>query len=111
MLGEWLGDVHPERVRRLLGRRPAAEPLDPEQVERAVLRALRHAAATRRLAVTVRVLEGGVVELLGRAPDERSRQAAADAAAAVAGADVVVNRILVEGRDLPPGVPTPGSGA
>lgn len=110
VLGEWLGDVHPERVRRLFRRRPAPEPLDPGQVERAVLRALRNTAATRRIAVSARVLEGGVVELMGVAPDERTRQAAGEAAAAVAGADVVVNRILVEGRDLPPGVTAPGSG-
>lgn len=109
VLGEWLGDVHPERLRRLFRGRPAAEPMDPDHVERAVLRALRNTAATRRLTVSARVLEGGVVELWGTAPDERTRQAAGEAAAAVAGADVVVNRILVEGRDLPLGVPAPGS--
>lgn len=108
VLGEWLGDVHPERLWRLFGGRPAPEPMDPEQVERAVLLALRNTSATRRLAVSVRVLEGGVVELWGTAPDERTRQAAGEAAAAVAGADVVVNRILVEDRALPPGVPAPG---
>lgn len=111
VLGEWLGDVNPERVRRLLGGRRAPEPLDPDHVERAVMRALRNASATRRLAVSARVLEGGVVELMGVAPDERTRQAAGEAASAVAGADVVVNRILVEGRDVPPGVTAPGSGA
>ena len=110
VLGEWLGDVNPERLRRLFRGRPAPEPLDPEQVERAVVRALRNASATRRLAVSARVLEGGVVELTGTAPDERTRQAAGEAAAAVAGADVVVNRILVEGRDLPPGVSVPEAG-
>lgn len=111
VLGEWLGDVNPERVRRLFGGRPAPEPMDPDHLERAVMRALRNTSATRRLAVSARVLEGGVVELMGVAPDERTRQAAREAASAVAGADVVVNRILVEGRDVPPGVTAPGSGA
>jgi len=111
VLGEWLGDLHPERVRRLFRGRPAPEPMDPDQVQRAVLRALRAASATRRLAVGARVLEGGVVELTGVAPDERTRRAAGEAASAVAGAEAVVNRILVEGRDLPPGATAPGSGA
>jgi osmotically-inducible protein OsmY len=84
--------------------------MDPEHVQRAVQRALRNTSATRRLGVSARVLEGGVVELTGVAPDERTRQAAGEAASAVAGADVVVNRILVEGRDVPPGVTAPGSG-
>lgn len=109
VVGEWLGNVNPDRVRRLLGGHRAPEPMDPDRVERAVLRALRNTSATRRLAVSARVLEGGVVELMGVAPDERTRQAAGEAASSVAGADVVVNRILVEGRDVPPGVTAPGS--
>src|SRR5262245_10093185 len=84
VLGEWLGDVHPERIRRIFRGRPAPEPLDADQVERAVVRALRTTSATRRLSVAARVLEGGVVELTGTAPDERTRQAASEAAAAVA---------------------------
>src|SRR6185503_14661192 len=77
VLGEWLGDVHPERVRRLLrGGGVDPTPMDPDHVQRAVLRALRTTSATRRLAVSARVLDGGVVELTGTAPDERTRQAA-----------------------------------
>jgi len=110
ILGEWLGEVNPERLRRLFRGRPAPEPIDPALIERGVIRALRNTSATRRLTVSARVLDGGVVELTGTAPDERTRQAAGQAAAAVAGADVVVNRILVEGRDLPPGVSLPESG-
>ncbi len=107
VLGEWLGAVHPDRVRRLFRGRVAPEPSDPSQVERAVLRALRGASATRRLNLGARVLDGGVVEITGVAPDERTRHMAGEAAAAVAGADVVVNRILVEGRDVPPGHTAP----
>jgi osmotically-inducible protein OsmY len=103
VLGEWLGAVHPERVRRILKGPASGEPIDPSQVEREILRALKNASSTRRLALSVRALDGGVVELTGTVPDERTRRVAGDAAAAVAGADVVVNRILVEGRDVPPG--------
>jgi hypothetical protein len=105
VLGEWLGAVHPERVRRLLRRGPTPVPADTERMEQAVRHALRTMPATRRLDLSARALDGGVVELTGRAPDERSRRAAGEAAAAVAGADAIVNRILVEGRDLPPGMP------
>ncbi|MBI4502622.1 MAG: BON domain-containing protein [Gemmatimonadetes bacterium] len=107
VLGEWLGDVHPERVRRILGGKRTSEPLDPAQVERKVLRAFKTTAATRRLNLSARALDGGLVELTGIAPDERTRQVAGDAAAQVAGPDLVVNRILVQGRDIPPGHTAP----
>jgi hypothetical protein len=103
VLGEWLGDVHPDRVRRIFGPRVQAEPVSPEQVEREVLRVFRSLSATRRLGLTARALDGGIIELTGIAPDERTRQVAGDAAARVAGADIIVNRILVQGRDVPPG--------
>jgi len=107
VLGEWLGAVHPERVRRILKGRATPEAVDPSQVEREILRALKNTSATRRLTLSARALDGGVVELTGTAPDERTRRVAGEAAAAVAGADVVVNRILVEGRDIPPGQAVP----
>ena len=103
VLGEWLGDVHPERVRRIFSGRRELEPTDPAQIEREVGRILKTTAATRRLNLSARALDGGVIELTGVAPDERTRQVAGDAAAGVAGGVIVVNRILVEGRDIPPG--------
>jgi len=103
VLGEWLGDVHPERVRQIFSGRRAIEPTDPAQVEREVLRILKTTSATRRLNLSARALDGGVIELTGVAPDERTRQVAGDAAAGVAGGAIVVNRILVQGRDIPPG--------
>jgi hypothetical protein len=108
VLGEWLGDVHPERVRRIFsGRAPKTEPVDPGQVEREVLRAFKNTSATRRLNLGARAMEGGVIELTGIAPDERTRLVAGEAAATVHGADIVVNRILVQGRDVPPGHTAP----
>jgi hypothetical protein len=60
-------------------------------------------AATRKLNLSARALDGGLIELTGVVPDERTRQVAGDAAAGVSGADIIVNRILVQGRDVPPG--------
>jgi len=105
ILGGWLGAVHPERVRRILGGKREPETVDPARLERDVLRALKTTSATRRLNLSARALEGGLVELTGIAPDERTRQSAGDAAR-IAG-DVVVNRILVQGRDVPPGHTAP----
>ncbi len=109
ILGEWLGAVHPERVRGLFGKKPAPAPADPARLERDVLRVLRNTSATRRLALSARALDGGLIELTGVAPDERTRLVAGEAAAGIAGADVVVNRILVEGRDVPPGHTLPSN--
>jgi len=103
VLGEWLGDVHPERVRRIFGGKREEEPTDPAQVEREVLRAFKSTSATRRLGLSARALDGGIIELTGIAPDERTRQVAGDTASRIAGAEIVVNRILVQGRDVPPG--------
>jgi len=108
VLGEWLGDVHPDRFRRIFGARAEVEPTDPEQVQREVVRALKSNSATRRLGLSARAIDGGIIELTGIAPDERTRQVAGDAASRIAGADIIVNRILVQGRDVPPGHIMPG---
>lgn len=102
VVGEWLGDVNRERlrsaVRRLGGEMP---PVDPAALERLVLRALRGDPRTRHLPIQVRVVDAGLVELTGRVPTEEARERAGEAARAVAGADAVVNRLLVEGTDVP----------
>ena len=105
--GEWLGDVHPERVRRILGGKAEPRASDPAQLEREVLRVFKNTSATRRLNLSARALDGGLVEITGVAPDERTRQVAGEAAASVAGSDLVLNRILVQGRDIPPGHTAP----
>jgi osmotically-inducible protein OsmY len=107
-----LSDVATEPVRdavRNLRRSGRNAPSNPEEVEHAVSLALRDDPDTRDLAVRVDALGDGIVELTGTAPDPLSRQIAADIARAVPGADIVVNRILVEGSDGAPAVapPTP----
>jgi len=103
--GEFLGDLGTERVRGAVGRlrRPAAPetPLDPAQLETAVVDALSGHPKTEQLTVGVRALGDGVVELSGTAPTAAARQAAGKVARTVRGAGVVVNRILVEGDDVP----------
>ncbi|GBD33590.1 hypothetical protein HRbin33_02585 [bacterium HR33] len=100
--GEWLGGVHPERVRRAVRRfGPRILPArDPQAVERAVLRALRSDPRTRNLAIGVRAISDGLVELTGTVPATELRRHAAAIAQAAAGDDVVVNRLLVEGEDV-----------
>jgi osmotically-inducible protein OsmY len=97
-----VGDVDADRVRRVvrgLRGEESAGPDDPARLERDILSALRGNPNTRRLDITVRALGGRLVELTGTVPDETARETARSLAAEVHGADVVVNRILVEGVD------------
>lgn len=105
LLSELLGNVDSDRFRRAVGRlRPGThegpEP-DAAEVERAVDEALRHNPTTGPLAIRVRAVGEGVVELTGTAPDATARSLAGDLARGVDGARVVVNRVLVEGTDVP----------
>jgi osmotically-inducible protein OsmY len=105
--GEFLGDVTSERVKRWIGARPRRRRDESEErtvqsdVERAVQGALSEHPTTRQLAVRVHALGDGVVELTGQVPDRAARELAGTVARGVSGADVVINRILVEGEDLP----------
>jgi hypothetical protein len=103
--GELLGDLGTERVkgavRRISRSERAVLELDPQDVERAVTSALAEHPKASDLAVGVRALGDGVVELSGTVPDNAARRIAAKIARGVAGAQVVVNRILVEGDDVP----------
>lgn len=100
--GEWLGGVHPERVRRAVERlRPPTSPArDPQAVERAVLRALKTDPRTQNLGIAARAISDGLVELTGTVPTGELRRYAAEIAQAAAGHDVLVNRLLVEGEDV-----------
>ncbi len=100
--GEWLGGVHPERIRRAVRRLgPQISPArDPQAVERAVLRALKSDPRTGNLRIGVRAISDGLVELTGTVPAPELRRHAAEIAQAAAGDDVVVNRLLVEGEDV-----------
>lgn len=105
LAGEWVGNVHPARLKRLAGRfrrLPPAPALEPRELETAVRAALRDNPATRRLAVSVQSPGPGLIELTGEAPTGVLRRTAGEIARSVDGADVVVNRVLVRGEDLPP---------
>ncbi len=102
--GEWLGRVDAARVRRVVHRlRPELPPGDPGALEATVRRALRSQPATRYLKVRVRAAGERLVELTGRVGDAVARErAGATAREAVPGC-VVINRLLVEGEDVPRG--------
>jgi len=105
-LGEFFSEVDPERVsgavRRLKAR--STEPTAaPEEIERAVTGALGENPQTRHLDVRAHALGEGIVEITGTVPDSDAREHAAMVARGVAGPYVVVNRILVEGDDVPRG--------
>jgi hypothetical protein len=110
VLGGSVGDVHADRVKQALGRlsgsgrRPS-----PEQLEGTVRDALRADEATRDLDLEVHAAGEGLIELTGAVSDALARRAAGDVARAVSGVDVVVNRILLQGTDLPPTPATPAS--
>jgi hypothetical protein len=102
--GEFFSEVDPGRVtgavKRLKRRR--AEPVTPpEEIERAVNGALGENPQTRHLDVRARALGEGIVEITGTVPDAAARTHAATVARGVAGTYVVVNRVLVEGDDVP----------
>ena len=110
---ELLGDLGPDRVKGAVRRLRRSEretlEVDPQDVERAVVAALAEHPKASDLAIGVRALGDGVVELSGTAPDTAVRRIAAKVARGVAGAEVVVNRILVEGDDVPRRHSTPSS--
>ncbi len=103
ILRELLTLVSTEPVRSAVRRlRPEAEigdDHDPLEVQRSVEQALEDDPGTQSLTVRVEALGDGIVELTGSVPDALSRQLAGDVARGVPGADVVVNRVLVEGSD------------
>lgn len=108
VIGEMLGDVHGERLRgivRRFGPTPPAAPPDPATIVRGVRARLRAHPKTRRLDLRVYSVGAGLVELSGRAPDATARRIAGDLARSVPGAEVVVNRIEVEGSDPPQTIP------
>ena len=102
VLSEMLGNVDSDRFKSAVRRiRDGSdeEPPDPEQLERNLLSALRGNPITRQAEIDVQAFGDGLIELKGTVPDERTRDIARDLAQSVAGADVIVNRLLVEGVD------------
>ena len=103
VMRELLSDVSTEPVKNALGRLRQTEthdePEDRESVERAVQDALGEDPDAATLEVKAAALGDGIVELTGTVTDALDRQLAGDIARGVSGADIVVNRILVQGSD------------
>ena len=99
LVRQFLSDLATEPVKNAVRglRRPgSAEPADQTDLERAIESALDADPDTHSLNVKVEALGDGIVELTGTTPDPLSCQIAADIARGVPGADIVVNRILVD---------------
>jgi osmotically-inducible protein OsmY len=109
VLGGSVGDVHADRVKRAFGRLSGARRASPAALEDDVRTALRSDEATRDLDLEVHAPGEGLIELTGAVTDALARRAAGDVARAVPGVEVVVNRILLKGTDLPPTPATPAT--
>ena len=104
VFGGLLGDVDSDRVRRAVRRlRPYVDEDEIEdrqdEVEDDLLATLESNPATRGLNLEVHALGGGLVEITGVAPDQRTRELAGELARDIFGSAIVVNRVLVEGTD------------
>ena len=104
VFGGLLGDVDSDRVRRAVRRlRPYVDEDEIEdrqdEVEDDLLTTLESNPATRGLNLEVHALGGGLVEITGVAPDQRTRELAGELARGILGSAIVVNRVLVEGTD------------
>lgn len=113
LLGEWVGDVNRDRVRRGLTRlrkaEPKAPPIDePKLLRQVVTQALRAAPDVSMRGIKVHPIDAGVVELTGWTDDEAERERLAEVARGVRGVSSVINRVLVRGvDDAPPGPDSP----
>ena len=70
-------------------------------IERTVRNALEGEARTRYLKARPRVLGEKLLELVGRVPTQAARERAAEVARQAAPGFTVINRLLVEGQDIP----------
>jgi hypothetical protein len=102
--GEWLGDVDADRVRRAVQQfGPPPGPPDAPGLERTVRGALEAEAGTRYLRVRPRLLGEKLLELVGQVPSPAARERAGAVAQAAVPGFTVINRLLVEGQDVPRG--------
>jgi hypothetical protein len=97
------GQVDIAKVRKAVrGLRSAPrEDIDPEELAREVTEVLDANPTTRRMGIRAAAIGNGVVELKGTAQDESERELAANLVRNNTSAPVVINRILVEGIEIP----------
>ncbi len=100
-LSEWLGDVNPDRVKRVADklRDSRATRLTAAASMRAVEAALAADPRLAGLTIEARAVNRGAVELRGWVPTRTIRTAAGRTALAVPGIESVINSILVRGED------------
>ena len=101
LLREFVGlDTEPVKkaVKRLSGSQREPKE-DHSAVEDAVIEAWENDPDLRHLALAVEALGDGIVEVTGTASSQMTRQLAGDVARSVQGADVVLNRIHIEGTE------------
>jgi hypothetical protein len=111
---QFFSEVSPRHVSgavKRIGRRSSSRDAKPsDTLERAVNGALDENPKTRQLNVRAHALSDGIVELVGTAPDRDARAVAGIVARGALDDAVIVNRILVEGEDVPrrPSAPRAG---
>jgi hypothetical protein len=100
-LSEWVGDVNPQRVRRIADRLREQEPtrLTASASVRAVQVALGAEPRLAGLSIEARAVSRGAVELRGWVPSRSVRTLAGRTALAVPGIESVINSLLVRGED------------
>ena len=100
-LSEWVGDVNPQRVRRIAERLREQEPtrLTASASVRAVQVALGAEPRLAGLSIEARAVSRGAVDLRGWVPSRSVRTLAGRTALAVPGIESVINSPLVRGED------------
>ena len=100
-LSEWVGDVNPQRVRRIAERLREQEPtrLTASASVRAAQVALGAEPRLAGLSIEARAVSRGAVELRGWVPSRSVRTLAGRTALAVPGIESVINSLLVRGED------------
>lgn len=110
LLRELVGGVNAapvkKAVRRLSGEQRASKQ-HLAATEDAVIRAWEDDPDLRSLPLAVEALGDGIVEITGTASSPMTRQLASDVARSVQGADVVLNRIHIEGTTTKGSEPEP----
>lgn len=103
LASEFLGRVDRRRMGRAVGRITSGQRSGaaPEELELEAMEAFRRNHAMRGARVRATAIGDGVIELTGVVPSEKLRDMAGDLARNRTRASVVINRILVQGLDIP----------